>query len=238
MPEFTLPLALFNFLPVLFGALAFALLARLVQRRAPSLAWLGWMGSVLIVFGGLAKALWKLLMAIGGVDLTWLSAALFPLLGPGFMLLAAGVWGALRAAPGVRPGPLAARVALLVILGAVGVAALRTWGLGVERGWFLPLLILTTLGNLSLSSLLILAAVRRRLWAAATLFALNLAMLFALPPIAIMASRSLAIHWLEQSLTALGTAGFALATWWLAGALAASSATALNRSPARRGAGR
>lgn len=225
MSGFPLALALFNFLPVLFGALGYALLARLVQRRVPALAWLGWIGATLIVLGGLSKALWKLLISLGGVDLAWLSAALFPLLGPGFVLLAAALWEALRADRDTRPRQFAVAVALLLVLTALGAAAGRTWGLGIERGWFLPLLVLTSLGNLGLTGLLIRAALGRRQWAAAALFALNLAMLLALPPIALMATHSLAIHWLEQSLTAAGTAGFALATWWLTGALLARAQT-------------
>jgi hypothetical protein len=92
--------------------------------------------------------------------------------------------------------------------------------LEVPRGWFLPLLTLASLGNLATSLLLIGLSLRLRRWDLAILFAVNLLMIFALQPIAMINPKPLALHWLEQSLTALGTACLALAAyrlWRLAG---------------------
>ncbi|MEY6433103.1 hypothetical protein ABC977_11875 [Thioalkalicoccus limnaeus] len=215
MDDFSIGLALFNFLPILFWAAAFVALAHLVGLGAPGHIWLVWVGGGLVVLGGLTKATWKLIVAVSGPDLVWLSNALFPLLGAGFVLLAAGVWGGLRGLAGRMPGPSLWLAPTVLIIAALAAAAWRTWGLEITRGWFLPLMMLTSLGNLGLSLLLIATTLRRRLWLAATLFIANVAMIFALQPIAVMEPKTVAVHWLEQSLTALGTAGFALAAWLL-----------------------
>jgi hypothetical protein len=65
-----------------------------------------------------------------------------------------------------------------------GIAALRSWGLAVERGWFLPLMTLASLANLTLTALLLRETWRRRALWLAPLFLVNLAMVFALQRIA------------------------------------------------------
>lgn len=215
MPDFPLPLALFNFLPVAVTGVALVLLARLAQDADPSLAPLAWTGAALTLLGGLSKASWKLIAAASGADVAWLGNALFPLMAPGFALLALAAWGIARRLWG-RAVPRGLPVAgLVLVLAAFAVAALRQWVLEIPRGWFLPLLVLASLGNLGLSLVLIACAARLRAWWAAGLVALNLAMIFALQPIAMASPKTLALHWLEQSLTALGTAGFALGIWLL-----------------------
>jgi hypothetical protein len=134
---------------------------------------------------------------------------------PGFALLAASIWGAIRRLRGrSRPSWLRG-VALAAVAIAFGFAALRLWALEIPRGWFLPLLALASLGNLLLSILLIAAALRLRHWIIALLFGVNLGMIFALQPIAMANPKTLPMHWLEQSLTAFGAACFALGAFLL-----------------------
>ena len=211
MPQYGLDLALYNFLPVLLTALALFCIARLARALSPANEPMALSGAALVVLGGLCKALWKLILALGGPDLPWLANALFPLMAPGFTLLAVALWRAQRetAAPPRRPWlmPLA-----LIGLG-YGVAALRNWGLAVERGWFLPLMTLASLANLTLTALLLRETWRRRALWLAPLFLVNLAMVFALQRIARIEPMTLSLHWLEQSLTALGAGAFALGAW-------------------------
>jgi hypothetical protein len=206
--QYGLDLALFNFVPVLLTALALAFIARLARTLAAASAPMALAGAALVVLAGLCKASWKLILAGGGPDLPWLASALFPLMAPGFTLLAFAVWRAQRttAAPPRRPW----LVPLALIGLAYGIAALRSWGLGVDRGWFLPLLALASLANLTLTALLLRESWRRRVVWLAPLFLVNLAMVFALQRIARIEPMTLDLHWLEQSLTALGAGAFAL----------------------------
>ena len=213
MLAFPLSLALFNFLPVALTGVALWFLTRYVASQDAAVGRLALLGSALILAGGLSKASWKLIAAATGTDLVWLAAALFPLLAPGFALLAVALWGAVGRQFG-RPVPAGLWPIALALVGAAFLAAaLRQWVFDLPRGWFLPLLVLASLGNLAASGLLIAVALRLRRWGTALLFAVNLLMIFALQPIAMMNPKTLAMHWLEQSLTALGTACFALAAY-------------------------
>ncbi len=214
MPDFTIGLALYDFLPVGLTGVALWFIARLVQAQdAPSWG-LALVGSGLILAGGLAKASWKLIAAATGTDIGWLSNALFPLMAPGFALLAAAVWAGTRGLH--RRQPLRAwPLALLIVLLAFALSAARQWMLEIPRGWFLPLLTLASVGNLATSLLLIGAGVHLRRMGIVLLFAVNLVMILGLQPIAMVAPRTLAMHWIEQTLTTLGTGCFALAAYLL-----------------------
>lgn len=215
MLEFSLPLALFNFLPVGLTALALIWLVRLLSILRPDLQDWAWLGAGLVVAGGLSKALWKLNASLSAQDIVWLANALFPLIGPGFFLLAVLSWMAFT-----RPSPDRLRrpilvLTLLAIALALSVALLRTWVLDVPRGWFLPVMLLTTLGNLGLMVLLIRRAWQARLKVAVALLLVNVLVAFGLQPIAMAGADTLALHWLEQVMTTLGAAAFATAVWLL-----------------------
>jgi hypothetical protein len=172
-------------------------------------------GGGLVLLGGISKAGWKLLASLSGADIAWLGGALFPLMAPGFAFLAAATWGATRRLRGLHSPFWLPYAALVSVVIAFGFAAVRLWALGIPRGWFLPLLALASLANLFLSVLLIAAALRLRHWGIALLFGVNLGMIFALQPIAMANPKTLPMHWLEQSMTAVGTACFALAAYLL-----------------------
>ena len=213
MPQYGLDLALYNFLPVLFTALALFCIARLTSDLEPESDSMAFTGAALVVLAGLCKASWKLILALGGPDLPWLANALFPLMAPGFTLLALALWHAQRDT--LKPRERRWLLPLLLIVLAYGIAALRSFGMSVERGWFLPLMTLASLANLTLTALLLREAWRRRALWLAPLFLVNFAMIFALQRIARIEPKTLSIHWLEQSLTAFGAGAFALGAWLL-----------------------
>jgi hypothetical protein len=223
MTDLTLPLAMFNLLPVLLTGVALLFLARLVRQQVPAGRGAGarwprrWavIGALLVVAGGLSKAAWKLILVLTGQDLVWLASLLFPLLGPGFVLLAAAVWaGGRRLLGRAVPDWLSLFALALILLAAAAVVVRMAW-LDIPRGWFMPLLLLTTAGSLTLSLVLIALSARLRLWAGAALFAVNLAMMLVLPTIAMIEPKTLGVHWLEQLLTAAGGLCFAIAAWLL-----------------------
>ncbi|MCK7476084.1 MAG: hypothetical protein MZV49_27250 [Rhodopseudomonas palustris] len=62
------------------------------------------------------------------------------------------MWHAARSTP-ARPSPWL--LALLLIGAGYGIAVYRSLGLALERGWFLPLMVLASVANLSLTLLLL-----------------------------------------------------------------------------------
>ncbi len=64
MPQYGLDLALYNFLPVLFTALALFCIVRLAHALAPANEPMALLGAALVVLAGLCKALWKLILAL------------------------------------------------------------------------------------------------------------------------------------------------------------------------------
>ncbi|MFD2113146.1 hypothetical protein [Thiorhodococcus fuscus] len=214
MLDFPVDLALYNFVPVVLTGAALWFLSLFVRDRVVDRYPLALLGGVLVFLGGLSKALWKLIAALAGVDVAWLAAALFPLMAPGFALVAVSVWSASRQLRGHRLlGGW--RLAVSLILVAFIAAALRQWLWDIPRGWFLPLLVLASLGNLALSAQLIWAGLYLRRRSIALLFGVNLGMIFTLQPIAMATSKTMAMHWVEQTLTVLGTGCFALAAYLL-----------------------
>jgi hypothetical protein len=223
MTDLTLPLAIFNLLPVLLNGVALLFLVRLVRQQMPAGRGAGarwprrWavIGALLVFAGGLSKAAWKLILVLTEQDVAWLGSLLFPLLGPGFVLLAAAIWaGGRRLFARAVPDSLSLSALALILLTAAAVAVRMAW-LDIPRGWFMPLLLLTTAGSLTLSLVLIALSARLRLWVGAALFAVNLAMMLVLPAIAMIEPKTLGVHWLEQSLTAAAGLCFAVAAWLL-----------------------
>lgn len=213
--DFTLGLALFDFVPVIFTGLAAWFLAQTVTAQGVPTPRLAFVGAALLLAAGLSKAAWKLIATLTGEDLAWLANLLFPLMAPGFVLLAVGMWGVARRAGG-RPVPASLWIGpLAAIAGVYALAAYRGIDPGIERGWFMPMMGLASVGNLGLTAILIGLAIRARRFGLVSLFVLNLAMIFALIPIAQINPKPVSLHWLEQTVSAGGAAAFALACYRL-----------------------
>lgn len=212
MEDFTLGLALYDFVPVGLTGIAVYFIARVVRARGVPAHQMAVVAAGLVLAAGLSKAIWKLIATLAGQDLVWLASMLFPLMAPGFALLAAGIWASQRRQP-----PQTALFWLLpvILILAVYAVALYRMGAGFERGWFMPIMALASLSNIVLTILLFTMAWRRGLRWVAVLFTVNLGMVFALIPIAQMDSHSIAMHWLEQTLTAVGAAAFAYSAFRL-----------------------
>lgn len=210
---YSLGLALFDFVPVFLTGVALWFLAQLVIRRAPDYSELAITGTLLVVLSGTLKATWKLIAATTGEEILLLSELMFPLMAPGFVLMAFAIWATLRHNAGKTVPAHLTRIALGIIVVVFAWATLRTIGQAIPRGYFFPFLLMASIANVGLSILLIGAAVRRRQWLIGLLFFVNIGMVFALQPIAAMPDKSIAIHWFEQTLTSGGAAAFALASW-------------------------
>ncbi|MEL6405398.1 MAG: hypothetical protein AAFR81_13600 [Chloroflexota bacterium] len=213
--DYSVSLALYDFAPVLFIGIAMFYVWRMVQNFAPEQAQLAAVGGILVVTAGLTKAGWKLIVATTSMDIYFLSQLLFPLMAPGFILVMFAVWAMVRRANDKTVPTWFSILPVVVIAGAFLWAGQRMFILQIERGWFQPLLMLVSIGNVALISMLVSASMRHKKWGLAGLFFLNIVMTFALQPIATMENLSITMHWIEQTLTTFGAGAFAFAAYQL-----------------------
>ncbi|MWK38330.1 hypothetical protein GEV43_32680 [Actinomadura sp. J1-007] len=154
--------------------------------------------------GGAAKASWKLIVAVNGPDLTWLSDALFPLLLIGFALLARSLF---PEPDGPRRGVAAYALAALPVVGLTASAALRdTW----------PAMLLAILAVSTAAVRLALLARAAGDTTASALFGLWMTGQYVLGPLAARPDQSVPLQWVEQGCNTLTQTAFAYAAWRLA----------------------
>ncbi|MBR5669246.1 MAG: hypothetical protein IKX15_06500, partial [Spirochaetales bacterium] len=92
MDGITVPMAIVDFIPVVLFFIAAVILQRdlynkLVKGAFALLA----AGSIMVFIGGFYKALWKFLIALNICNFEALNTALFPMQGPGFVLVFLGL---------------------------------------------------------------------------------------------------------------------------------------------------
>ncbi|WP_433385882.1 hypothetical protein [Micromonospora sp. KLBMP9576] len=220
--DYTIVLALEDFVPVGLALAGYWLLADLSGRVVPRVGTVARVGAVLIGLGGLAKSTWKLLLAGFSIDLPWLEAALFPLMALG----AAGLlWGLSSALAGraVRWWPFAA---VLVV----------TAGVAIAYALIEPVFALATTSVTAISVLAAIIAGRLRAWGAVALYVAGLTCVLLLVPLRNHPDHeTLAIQWAEQGTNTLGQAALLLAAWLTVRAHTLASASA-HPTPAQEGA--
>lgn len=217
--DFTLGLALYDFLPVVLTGVAVWYLARLVMAQGVPNGGLAFAGASLVFAAGLSKAVWKLNVTLTGQDVTWLANLLFPLMAPGFVLIAAGIWAVEWQLRGKQAPSWLWAATVTAILAVYVLAFVRIVDPQIERGWFMPMMGMASVGNIGLTVLLIVLSLRYSKRGLAILFVLNLAMVFVLIPIAQIEPKTISLHWIEQTITSGGAATFALASFRLFGLL-------------------
>lgn len=204
--DYPLTLAVQNFMPVLLSAVAFGWVAAMLRKEDALAGKLALMSVVLIVTGGALKAGWKLLMSLWVLDVPALSQSLFPLIAPGFALLALALWRAQRQA---GQGRILAVAAVVLLIEALALGAAFA---GV-RQWKIPLLTLLTLAMVAAAVLLIGRARLGGDRASAALIALYVIASFGLSGIAVMPQRTLAVEWTEQLVSTAGALALTWAVW-------------------------
>lgn len=212
--DYTLALALVDFLPVVFTALGMFLVARMVAHTGQAQGQMAMLGASLIVAGGLLKATWKLIMAAsaGATDIRWLDNGLFILMAPGFVLMSAAVWCAVRAVRGrtlgaVWPAPL---ITITLMLAGSIVLAVRTPD---SPAWERLLLGVMVLATVITSTQLIVFAFRQQMPFMGALFVVNLVGVFVLNGLARIEDQTIALQWLEESINTVAWLAFAFAAW-------------------------
>lgn len=217
--DFTLGLALYDFLPVMLTGVAVLYLARLIIMQDVPNGGLAFAGAGLVFGAGMSKAVWKLNVTLTGQDVTWLANLLFPLMAPGFVLIGVGIWAVERQLRGKQVPSWIWGAAVVAIVAVYVLAFVRTVDPQIERGWFMPIMGMASVGNIGLTVLLMVLSLRYSKWGLAILFLLNLAMVFVLIPIAQIEPKTISLHWIEQTITSGGAAAFALASFRLFGLL-------------------
>lgn len=92
MNDFSVPMALVDYIPVAFFATAAVILMRdLYNKMSKGAFALFAAGVINVTLAGALKASWKLLYAVGTCDFTALNALFFPLQSIGFLLAGVGV---------------------------------------------------------------------------------------------------------------------------------------------------
>lgn len=204
----SLALALHDFLPVLAAAGGFAYLVASVGARYRAASPVAAVGSTLVVAAGATKAAAKLLDALSAeAGLVFLDEALFPLLAPGMVLVAAAVGAALDSADRRRRLRTLLPVVPLSLWGLAGGSTL--W---IGKGAAVGLLIgVATVANVVLAVRLIRWSKASSLPNAAVLFAANLVVVLVLAGLARLVEQTTAWQWIEQNVNLLGQVAFLVA---------------------------
>lgn len=202
----TLPLAIEDYLPVIFFAVGLYFIAKMIYERNKVCGKLAFLGGFFITLGGFFKASWKLVQALGGADIPFLNNSLFVLLSSGFILLAWALWKSRK-----DSNRNIWLVPLILIAGCLGIAGY--FGFVKEsRAWFFILLGVTSLANLVLLLQLIFRSFQNKLWLAIVLYLVNLIVIFALSA---SADQTVTFQWIKQGITTVSQACFAYASYLL-----------------------
>jgi hypothetical protein len=106
MNDFSISMALVDYIPVIFFALAAVILMRDLYNKMSKGAFALFSAGVIdITLAGALKATWKLLYAMDACDFEALDAMFFPVQSIGFLLAGAGILMMLLKNPIKRPPP-------------------------------------------------------------------------------------------------------------------------------------
>ena len=214
MENYTLSLALFDYVPVLLSAWGLSLLAGLLSRVIPDARRLLFGAVALVAAGGLCKASWKLIWALSRNDIGILSDLLFVLMMPGMVLLAFHVRAASRCWQGAAAGaPL--RNSLMVIVPVAALAVAAAVGSPGSKTWFFILLGTASLANISMSGMLIRQSWHLQQRLTTGIFLFSILIILSLSGLSRISEGSAPLQWLAECLNTLAHGSFALAVWRL-----------------------
>jgi hypothetical protein len=208
--EYTFSLALVDFLPVTFTAIGFFFLYKMISHVNAAQGKVAIVGAVLVVMGGLLKAIWKIIMAStgGATNIVWMDDGLFAWMTPGYVILAWSVWQTVRS---VRGQKIFHVWLMPVIISALTLGfAYKLFASQSDR-WNLVLLIVMVLATVITSVLLIVFAFRQKLTLAGALFIINIICVFILSGMARIPEQTIVLQWTEESINAVSWLCFAIA---------------------------
>lgn len=185
---YSIPMAIVDFLPVLFYFLASWLIARDLYNKTSKTAFSFLAtGSIMVFIGGAFKALWKLLFCFG-INYPFFFACFFPMQAPGFCLYLAGLIMTLRGAKKDSMNVVATTVTSSM-----------------------PLLIFQTLGSIGSLVCMCIFAKRLHKTNAIVMFILSIVCLLGMGYLAATLDSSLSwSNWVEQGVNTIGQVLFYL----------------------------
>jgi hypothetical protein len=209
--EYTLSLALVDFLPVAFTAIGLYYIVRMVAHINTMQGRVALVGLVLTVGGGLCKALWKLFMATsnGTFDIRWMDDGLFAWMAPGYTLLAWSVWQTVRSVQGKKP--FHSWLPPFILFESFFALATYYYFATPGPAWERVMLALMVLSTVVTCALLIAFGFRQKLPLAGWLFIVNLVGIFLLNGLARIDEQTIALQWIEQSINTVSWLAFAYA---------------------------
>ncbi len=207
--DFTVPMALEDFIPVAFTAIGLYLIAKLVTDKYSNLSILAWLGTNLVITDGMLKAVWKLIYAATGTDIAWMHDTLFLLMGPGFIFVAWALWCGLKEQSSTAKQVWL--VPLIIVLPALSLSAYLAMT-QPNRSWARVLLMLTTIGILTTNGLIIASCLKRKLLLPIVLILINIITIFTQVFISQL-EQTTAIHWVGQINNTISWAAFAAGVW-------------------------
>lgn len=209
--EYTISLALVDFLPVIFTAIGFYFLYRMVTHVDATQGRIFLVGAVLTVIGGFIKATWKLIIASSGTDIRWMDDGMFAWMAPGYVLIAWSIWQTVRNVQGKKTFNPWLTPAVIGVLTLVGSYYLNT-SIPESSAWKLTLLSVMVIASVVTSVLLIAFAFRQKLTLAGVLFAVNLIIIFVMNGLARIPEQTIALQWVEESINTISWLCFAIAS--------------------------
>ncbi|MCP4139138.1 MAG: hypothetical protein GY755_02415 [Chloroflexi bacterium] len=210
--EYTVSLAVVDFLPVIFSAIGFYFVVHMVTHIDEKQGKIAAIGAVLTVVGGLIKAIWKLNIAATGNDIRWMDDGMFAWMAPGYTIMAWSIWQAVRSVRGKKTFHIWLIPALISALTLASSFYLVT-SAPESLAWKRVLLSVMVLASIITSVLLIIFAFRQKLTLAGVLFVVNLIIIFVMNGLARMPEQTITLQWIEESINSISWLCFAIASY-------------------------
>ena len=214
MENYTLGLALFDYLPVIAAGFGLYMICKycavLGRYSGPWIIVI----PLIALIGGTLKASWKLIWALQRVNHVWMSDQLFFFLASAYVLMAAFVIANLRAWRKERPLDTLWWLLPGVIVAIVICLSLYLLASTEGRTWSILLLSTLSLANLAFLLTLIGHSWKRENKVAFALLIANLVLSYVLVGLARM-EQTAALQWIEESLNLANNSLLAVAAWSL-----------------------
>ncbi|HSG42852.1 MAG TPA: hypothetical protein VLA72_06835 [Anaerolineales bacterium] len=209
--EYTISLALVDFLPVIFTTIGFYFLYKMVAHVDTTQGRVFLVGAILTVIGGFIKATWKLIIASSGTDIRWMDDGMFAWMAPGYLLIVWSIWQTVRNVQGKRIFNAWLTPTVIGVLTLAGSYYLNT-SIPESSAWKLTLLSVMVIASVVTSILLLAFAFRQKLTLAGIFFVINLIIIFVMNGLARIPEQTIALQWIEESINTISWFCFAIAS--------------------------